>query len=300
MATDSYSVCIIGLGLMGGSLALALRDARADAPSSAEKPNGAGSEPVWHVIGVDRDPEVLAAAQAAGAIQSGTTDLALGVAQADAVVLATPVRTILRLLPEVGKHAQPGTLILDLGSSKTDVCAAMAELPAGLQPVGGHPMCGSEQAGFAAARPGLYRGRTFVLCSLPRTEPSALTQAGRLARATGALIVQADPVEHDATVAAISHLPYLVAAALVRAVETGGDPLAWKLAASGFRDTTRVAAGSVEVMLDTVLTNRGAVLDWLDIFGERLATLRTALATGDEETLNAEIAAAHNCRAKLT
>ncbi len=161
---------------------------------------------------------------------------------ADVVVLATPVRTILRLLPEVGRHARPGALVLDMGSSKQQICAAMADLPAGLQPVGGHPMCGKEVAGFEAAEPDLYRGKVFVLCPLERTALSALAGASMLALAVGARPLRLDPAEHDRAVAAISHLPYAVAVALVNAVDAGGDDTTWALAASGFRDTSRVAA----------------------------------------------------------
>ncbi|MGC8781115.1 MAG: prephenate dehydrogenase, partial [Anaerolineae bacterium] len=239
---DAFAIAIIGLGLMGGSLALALRD---DAASGAAPPFRAG-----RITGISRNVETLAAAQAAGAIDRGTTDLAAGVADADLIVLATPVRTILRLLPQIGRHARPGALVMDLGSSKAAICAAMADLPAGLQPVGAHPMCGKEVAGFAAAEAGLYRGRPFVLCPLERTAATALETARGLALTVGGRPLVLSPQAHDRAVAAISHLPYVAAAALVAAVDAAGDPLAWSLAASGFRDTTRVAASDVDMMLD--------------------------------------------------
>jgi prephenate dehydrogenase len=266
MIPEPGTVCIAGLGLMGGSLALAWRDGQAP----------------WRITGLDRDPSTLAAALASGAIAEGTTDLAEGVSRADAVVLATPVRTILALLPDVGRYARPGALILDLGSSKAEICAQMATLPAGLQPVGGHPMCGTEHSGFTAAAAELYRGHPFVLCPLPRTAPESLALASRLAAAAGARPVIVDPGAHDAAVAAISHLPYAVAAALVRTVEAGGSALAWSLAASGFRDTTRLAAGNVDVMLDALLTNKPAVLESLDAFAAEVSFLQSAIAEGDE------------------
>ncbi len=165
---DAFTVGIVGLGLMGGSLALALR--------------ANGAAPTFNVgwlrlVGVTRSQATLDAALAAAAIDAGTTDLAAGVAEADVIVLAAPVRTILRLLSEIGHHARPGALVLDLGSSKAEICAAMADLPAGLQPVGAHPMCGKETAGFAAADAELYRDRPFVLCPLTRTAPAALETA---------------------------------------------------------------------------------------------------------------------------
>ncbi len=285
---DAFTISIVGLGLMGGSLALALRANPALAAFN-----------VGRIVGVSRSQATLDAALAAGAIDAGTTDLAAGVAEADLIVLGAPVRTILRLLPEVGRHARPGALVMDMGSSKAQICAAMAALPAGLQPVGAHPMCGKEVAGFAAAEAGLYRGRPFVLCPLARTVPDALETARSLALAVGGRPLVVDPQAHDRAVAAISHLPYAVAASLVAAVDAAGDPLAWALAASGFRDTTRVAASDVEMMLDTLLTNRPAVLDWVDAFTDQLAALRGALAAGDEAGLRTQLAAAQARRAGL-
>ena len=156
MAEKALSVCVVGLGLMGGSLALALRAAR------------------WadRLIGVDRDVAMLAAAEASGAIDTGTTDLAAGVAAADVVLLATPVRTILRLLPEVGRYARAGAMIMDLGSTKQQICRAMIGLPEGLEPVGGHPMCGKEVAGFAVGR-----GQS-VLSAAIRALPRLADRAG--------------------------------------------------------------------------------------------------------------------------
>jgi prephenate dehydrogenase len=291
MPDDAFDICIIGLGLMGGSLALALR-------AAAEDP-GAPELRVGRIVGVTRSAETLRAVAAAGAVDVATRDVAEGAASADVVVLATPVRTIMRLLPEVGRAARPGALIMDMGSSKAQICAAMAALPAGLQPVGAHPMCGKESAGFAAAEASLYRSRPFVLCPLERTAPEALAAAHRLARAVGARPLVVDPRAHDCAVAAISHLPYAVATALVRTVDAAGAELPWSLAASGFRDTTRVAASDVDMMLDTLLTNREAVLDWLDAFADELAGLRSALAGGDEAGLRGQLCAAQARRAAM-
>ena len=285
MTERASTVCIVGLGLMGGSFALALREA-----------HGASQR----IVGVARRPDVLDAARAAGAIDEGTSDLATGVAGAVTVVLATPVRTILRMLPEVGRYALPGALVLDLGSSKAQICAAMAEMPEGLQPVGGHPMCGKEVAGFAAADAGLFRERPFVLCPLPRTAPEALERAIRLARDTRARPIVLDPAAHDRAVAGISHLPYAAAAALVNCVAAADDPVAWSLASSGFRDTSRLAGSDVEMMLDILLTNREAVVDWLTRYAIQVDQLRSAIAAGDESDLRGLMAAAQHARTRLT
>lgn len=290
---DGFAMCVVGLGLMGGSFALALRQAVRAGPASQRLVLPA------RIVAVGRNPATLAAAQAAGAIDAWTHDLAEGVAEAEVVILATPVRTTLRLLPEVGQHARAGALVMDLGSSKVEICAAMAALPERLEPVGGHPMCGKEVAGFAAAEATLFQGRPFVICPLPRTSPTALDRALTLARATGARPLVLDPADHDRAVAAISHLPYAVAVALVNAVAARGEELPWALASSGFRDTTRVAASDVEMMLDILLTNRAAILDWLQLFTDQVADLRAALAQEDESRLRALLAAARQRRAAL-
>jgi prephenate dehydrogenase len=292
------NLCIIGLGLMGGSFALALKQRAADQPKAEDTDD---AEPafsgIWRITGVARRAATLEAALAAGAIDSGTTELAEGVRDADAVILAIPVRAILRLLPEVGRHARPGALVLDMGSSKQEICRAMADLPAGLQPVGGHPMCGKEVAGFEAADPNLYQDKVFVLCPLKRTALGSLTKATMLAKAVGARPLRLDPAEHDRAVAAISHLPYAAAVALVNAVDAAADDTAWALAASGFRDTSRVAASDVDMMLDTLLTNRAAVLAWLDAYAAELGYLRAALDERDETALRAQLEQARARRA---
>jgi prephenate dehydrogenase len=280
---DCPSVTIIGLGLMGGSLALALREAH-----WAER-----------LIGVDRDVAMLDAAEASGAIDTGTTDLASGVAAADVVLLATPVRMILRLLPEVGRHARSGALIMDLGSTKQQICRAMTGLPEGLEPVGGHPMCGKEVAGFAAAEATLFHQRPFVLCPVSRTAPAALELARSLALAVGARPVVLDPAVHDRAVGAISHLPYALAVSLMSIVNAGSTPAAWSLAAGGFRDTSRVAGSDVSMMLDILLTNREAVLGWLDAFAVPLAELRSEIDRADETALRERLTAARENRIRL-
>jgi prephenate dehydrogenase len=277
------AVCIVGLGLMGGSLALALKRAGWRAP----------------ITGVSRNPGTLNTAIECGAIDSGTTELAKGVAGADVVILATPVRTLLRQIPEVGHYAATGALVMDLGSTKARVCAALNTLPEGLQPVGGHPMCGKETPGFAAADADLYRGQTWVLCPLPRTSYEAFGQARAVAEATGAHTLTLDPEAHDRAVAAISHLPYAVSVALVNAVIAGNEPLAWSLAASGFRDTSRIAASDVDMMLDILLTNRQALLEWLGHYLRQLAGLQQALAAEDEALLRGLLVQGQQIRSRM-
>jgi prephenate dehydrogenase len=268
---------------MGGSLALALQ--RAGWPGE--------------IIGVSRNVDTLAAAKASGAIDFRAMSLTEGARDADVVVLATPVRTLLGQIDEAGRCAKPGAIIMDLGSTKAAVCAAMDRLPGGLQPVGGHPMCGKETGGFGSADPELYAGKTFVLCPLARTSEAALATVRSLAEAAGSRALVLDPQEHDRAVAAISHLPYLAAAGLVNTVAAGNDPLAWALAASGFRDTSRVAASDAQMMIDVLLTNRDAIMRWLDQYLDELREVSSALHAGDEDALRERLGQAQELRSRL-
>lgn len=278
-------VAVVGLGLMGGSLAAALATA------------GACRE----VIGVARRWGTLELALDLRFIHRGTTQLEEGVRQADIVVLAVPVREILAQIPRIGPWLKPGCLLMDVGSTKRAICAAMAALPEGVQPVGGHPMCGKETSGLTVAEPTLYRDRVFVLSPLERTAPEAVDLAKELVVSVGAKPVLLDPERHDRLVAAISHLPYLLAVTLVRAAESLGqdDPLIWKLAAGGFRDTSRVAAGDLTMMLDILATNRGPILEAVQEAQRQLARLAEALAEEDLAALEALLEAARRRRMEV-
>jgi prephenate dehydrogenase len=268
-------VTVVGLGLMGASLCMDLSE----------------NELCREVRGVALRTRVVLDAFFSGAVHLATDDLHTGILGADIVVLATPVRAIVDLLDEIGPRLWPGALVMDMGSTKGQVCAAMERMPAGIQPVGGHPMTGKETSGFTAAEPGLYQGATWVLTPLPRTSPGALALAQELATAVGAKPVIIDPERHDRLVASISHLPYLLASALVDAVSQVGadDPAVWKLAAGGFRDTSRVAASNTKMFLDILMTNRQAVLEQLDTLDAQLDQIRRLLMEGDEEALREKL-----------
>jgi len=270
-ALHNARVTVVGLGLMGGSLAGAL------------KTGGACSE----VLGVARRPDTAALAMDRGWVDGASTNLGKGVAAADVVVLATPVRTIIELLPLVGRLAPPGSLIMDLGSTKRAIVQAMSLLPEHVQPLGGHPMCGKETSGLAAAEPGLYQGQVFVLTPLQRTDPASLALARELVGAIGAWPLELPAERHDRLVAAVSHLPYLLACGLVRAVQevAQSDEAVWQVAASGFRDTTRLAATDVSIMLDILLTNREPVLDMLNALGAQLSDLTRLIECDDAQRL---------------
>jgi prephenate dehydrogenase len=266
---EDCRVTVIGLGLMGASLAGALRG-RCRA-----------------VVGVARRAEAIQVARERGLVDRGTTDLAPGLEAADIVVLATPVRVILRQLAEIGPLLPEGCLVMDLGSTKAAIVAAMDHLPSHVQPLGGHPMCGKEVSGLEAADPALYRDCTFILSPLPRTSPEALALAQSLVRTTGARPLVLAPARQDFLAATLSHLPYLLACALVATADatTSPDPAAWQIVAGGFRDTSRVAGSDVQMMLDILLTNRDEVLRAVGVFQEQMHGLARLLEEDDEAGL---------------
>ena len=277
------SVTVVGLGLMGASLCLDLTRGKL----------------CREVRGVARRTQTVLDAFFAHAVDLATNDLHTGVSGADIVILATPVRTIVSMLQEMGPFLQPGTLVMDMGSTKAEICAALDLLPAEVQPIGGHPMCGKETAGFEAAEAGLYLNAPWVLTPLPRTTQTTITLAAELAQAVGARPVVLEAARHDRLVATISHLPFLLASALVHAVAQVGsdDEMVWQLAAGGFRDTSRVAASDTHMFMDILMTNRAAVLDQLDSFAGQVQELRALLADADEKGLKEKLAVSQRARA---
>lgn len=274
-------VAVVGLGLMGGSLALALR--------------GRCRE----LLGVDTSPAVLALACQNGVIDRATDfDGALDV---DLLVLAAPVRAILAQLDELTRRPAPAntSIVLDLGSTKSEIAAAMNRLPDRYAPVGGHPMCGKEVSGLAHAQADLFRDKVFVLTPLPRTPGWALGQVREVVAAVGARPVEMTPERHDVLAAAASHLPYAAAVLLVRAGEGLDDDQVWAMVASGFRDTSRLAASDVTMMIDILMTNRPAIVEALARYRLELDTLATILEEGHVDELAAFLTAAAERRRGL-
>jgi prephenate dehydrogenase len=278
-------VTIVGLGLMGGSLAAAL--------------SGAGA--CRQVVGVARRRSTLATAEELRFIHKGTTDLHEGVCDADVVILATPVRDILNRIEAIGHLLKPGCVLMDIGSTKRAISEAMATLPLHVQPLGGHPMCGKETSGLTMAEPDLFRDKVFVLSPLPRTAPQALALAQDLVRAIGARPLILDPERHDRLVAATSHLPYLLAVTLVRVAEgfAQEDNLLWRLAASGFRDTSRLAGTDITMMLDIIATNRGPILQALGRAQAELSALAQCLEQDDLGSLERALTTARTRRMEV-
>jgi prephenate dehydrogenase len=268
-------VTIVGLGLMGGSLALSMRLAQRVARNPYPT----------HITVVDTNPDTL---KAATRLADGVvSDFAEGVKDAELVILATPARTVMDLLAQLAEARPDGCMVLDLGSTKRDICAMMDRLPNGFEAIGGHPMCGKETAGFRSATPDLYRDKTFVLCRTERTTGRVENLVLDLLKIVGANPLFLPPDIHDEMVAAISHLPYLVAGSLMRSAATMADERLWAVSASGFRDTTRVSGTDPKMMLDILMTNKTAVLAQLQRYQDEITAVAQLLESGDEEKLAA-------------
>lgn len=271
LSLQQTRVGIIGLGLMGGSLALALRGQ------------------VAHVLGVERQALTRQLALRDGIVDEAIEHLTPDVSPVDLLILATPVRAILQTLNDLPALRPAGGNVLDLGSTKRAVTTAMGALPASFAALGGHPMCGKETSGLLAATADLYRGQLFILCRTARTTPVIEAVAAELIAAIGARPIFLDAAEHDRMVAAVSHLPYLISATLMRLVAEENQ---WTISASGFRDTARLAGTNPQMMIDIMLTNRDAILSLLQDYEAGLAGLRRLLELEDEPGLIEWMAAA--------
>jgi prephenate dehydrogenase len=275
-----HELAIVGVGLLGGSVAKA---ARADGLAR-------------RIVGVGRDTARLQPALDDGTLDAATTDLVAGVRKADFILLAAPVLAIEGLLAPVSRVAPEGSVVTDVGSTKRNIVRAaerLAAAPAGCggRPasfVGSHPMAGSEQSGYRVARADLFRGATVVVTPTERTGLGALKQVTEFWEALGARVCSLDPETHDRAVAAISHLPHLIACALVDGARRV-EPSALELAARGFRDTTRIAAGDPDMWTEIFLANRDALSAGVAAFRDALAELQRTIDAGDAGALRAAL-----------
>ena len=262
MAERYGTVAIIGVGLIGGSIGMALR-ARGTA---------------GRVVGIGREPARLDDARRLGAIDAATTDPAEGVAGADVVVVCTPVDRIGADVIRAARASGADALVTDAGSTKgVIVGAAEADDVTRSKFVAAHPIAGSERSGVANARPDLFDGRACVLTPTGRTPVTRLDRARGFWSAIGCRLIELDPATHDAHLARTSHLPHALAAAMASLV--GADLV--PLAAGAYRDATRVAGADSALWAPIFLSNRPALLDALDVLAGSLSGFRTALEAGD-------------------
>ncbi|MEX0792657.1 MAG: prephenate dehydrogenase/arogenate dehydrogenase family protein [Pirellulaceae bacterium] len=261
------TVAIIGVGLIGGSIGLAIR-----ARHLAER-----------VIGIGQRQTSLDRAVSVGAIDEGTTDLAAGVREAELIVICTPVELIVDLVLQTAAACPQGAIITDAGSTKARIVAEVEklELPGEVRFVGSHPLAGSEKTGPEHAKANLLENRVVVVTPGAHSTEPAEQRVCQFWESLGAKVVQMTPQRHDEAVAYTSHLTHLVASLLAAATPEEFLPVA----ASGWEDTTRVAAGDVQLWQQIVDSNRSHILKAVGNFERLLNSLRVALETGDDATL---------------
>jgi prephenate dehydrogenase len=273
---------VVGAGLIGGSFALALRKAGA----------------VGRVTGVGRRAQTLAEAKSLGVIDEAAEGYEC-VARADLVMLAMPVGQTAAVLRSTARHLGRDTIVTDAGSTKCDVvAAARAELGAALPRfVPGHPIAGTEHSGPAAAFAELYRDRRVVLTPLADTDPAATARVREAWEACGARVSELGAELHDRVLATVSHLPHVLAFALVDQVAQSKDAAElFSYAAGGFRDFTRIASSHPEMWRDICLANRAALLEELGRYGTHLEQLTRALERSDGDAIEAVFARARDAR----
>ena len=277
------SVAVVGVGLIGGSFALALRRA-----------GGAA-----RIVGADRDLQSLERAVALGVIDTAAESASEAAESADLVFVAVPVRAMGPVLHDISLGLAPHAVVTDAGSTKTEVARTAREELRERFPrfVPGHPIAGRESSGVEAAVPDLYRGARVVLTPTAGTQDDALALVKTCWEACGARVATMEPEAHDRIFAAVSHLPHVLAFALVSEIASradGGDLLGF--AAGGFRDFTRIAASSPEMWRDIALANREALLAELDRYGARVAVFRELIEKADGPGLQRLMTEARNTR----
>ena len=271
-------VAIVGLGLIGGSIGLGLR--------RWSEQNGKTGEAALEVVGFDTDLDQQHYAKKIGAVDRAEWELAKAIRDADIVVVCTPVRATREVFTDIAPHLKTGAVVTDAGSTKAQVLEWSQELlPRTVSFVGGHPMAGKAQS-IEAAEADLFKGATWCVTPAVTADDAAIRNVLGMIAALGAEPYFLDPGEHDAYVAGISHLPFVLAAALMNALSKDSS---WRdmksLTAGGFRDMTRLAGGSADMHRDIALTNREAITRWIDAYLATLQDVRAALQADDEQAV---------------
>lgn len=274
------TLTVVGVGLVGGSVALAARRAGV----------------ARRILGVGPPGQPPLDALRRGVIDEATDDIAAAAPKSDLVVFATPVDRIAELALAAAKHCRADTLLTDVGSTKTAVVSAIeGRLPAGVAYVGGHPLAGSEKAGVAHANAALFQGRDVILTPTATTSRAPVDRVAEFWRSLGARVAEMSPEAHDRAMAWVSHVPHVAASALCAALPDDCLPLA----ARGFRDTTRVAAGDPAVWTPILLQNRAALLDGLDALCAQLDRLKGALVEANADEVRSFLARGKEVRDAL-
>ncbi len=260
------TVAIVGVGLVGGSIGLALRQRNL----------------AKNVVGIDRQQALLRVARRVGAITHTTIDLNKGVAEADLIVVCTPAGRIVEHVRQSAQHCPERTLLTDVGSAKQAIVAALdGGLARGCRFLGGHPLAGSEKSGANNALADLFEGRVAILTPTKNTRAEDFDLLEEFWQSLGAVVVQMPPEEHDQALALTSHLPHVAAAVLALAV----PEKYFRLSGAGILEMTRLAAGSPQLWSQILMLNRENVLTALEQYGTKLAALHAAVRDGNQDEI---------------
>ena len=266
-------IAIIGLGLMGGSLALALRGACAA------------------LYGIDSNRATLEFALDKRIVDQADSDPARLLPRADLVVLATPVPTIIELLRKLPSFTQKPCIVIDLGSTKKDIVQTMSSLPQNFDPIGGHPICGKEKLGLENADAGLYRGAPFVAAALERTSRRAISALEQIVSKIGARLIDMAAGDHDRILASTSHLPFLLSSALALSTPQEFGPFV----GTGFKSTSRLAGTPSHMTMGILQSNRENILNGIQSFRASLSQIESALQ--NENYMQLELILDQSCSA---
>lgn len=264
-------ITIIGLGLLGGSLAMAIKKAKL---------------PV-NIIGTSRRPSTVRKALRLGAIDEGNIDHKMSVKGSDLIFVCTPINKIIPVIKEISSGLKRGAIVTDIGSTKAGIVKAAERILTGKAAfVGGHPMAGTERTGLDAAIPELFKGRPYILTVTKKTDGRALAAVEAFIKKLKVKVIKLSPKKQDALVAGISHLPLAVAASLVDMIASSKEKRTFSsLASSGFRDTTRVASGDPLLGADIFTTNRAAVLKTISMFQRSLKKLEGDIRSSNSKAI---------------
>ena len=279
-------ISIIGVGLIGGSLGLALKE---------KKPN-------FKIVGIDKQ-EIIEKAIAREAIDEGTVNLEEGIEEADIVIIATPVKTILNILTQINPFLKKGCLVTDTGSTKQQIVQkANKVLSKDVFFIGGHPMAGSEKCGIESANPHLFQDRTYILTPTKKSNLIAIEKIFSLIKMIDANRLILDPLEHDRIVGAVSHLPQIIAVSLINTIGElalrGNNNNYFKAIGEGFKDMTRIASSPYKIWEDICETNQENILKMIQEFRNYLGVIEEKLKN-DPSSLKEEFQKASQIRGTL-
>ncbi|WP_417380545.1 prephenate dehydrogenase [Gimesia sp.] len=260
------TIGVIGVGLLGGSIAAAARQR-----NLAET-----------ILGAGRNPSRMRAAQQSGLVDRGTTNIAETAAQSDLVIVCTPVNHIVQFIQTVARNSRAGTIITDVGSTKKQICEQLkGTLPAEVTFVASHPLAGSEKSGYEFSDQNLFQDRPCVITPEESAPAEAVSRVRQFWEALGMHVLQTTPEKHDLILAETSHLPHVVASALAATLASENT----RYTSTGFRDTTRIAGGDPALWIEILLSNRDAIVTSLDKYTQSLQQFKQAILDNDEKHL---------------